>query len=245
MGNNNKPAPTETTTAILPFGEITPAISAAVRDLRAAKQIQDPVLAGIATASATQRLRDSMSPDLMRLLMQLQNTPLGFLTDKRAGGYSVDEVRDCMIVALGNLIGLIGNQFNIIGGRMYITKEGFHALLMQLHDTQGLLFHVTAGIPRAIGEKGAIVPVHVEWTYAGKSNTQDLELPTRINSGMGVDALKGKATRKAYAWLYEEITGNACADGDVDDVEMVDITPRQAAPAPARMASPLPQLQAM
>ena len=48
-----------------------------------------------------------------------------------------------------------------------------------------------------------------------------MTLPIRVNKGMGADAVLGKATRKAYAWLLEKISGTNVADGEASD--MVDL----------------------
>ena len=52
---------------------------------------------------------------------------------------------------------------------------------------------------------------------------------------MGADAIVGKATRKAYAWLYEEVTGNQVSDGDVMDADP--LIPEKAA-SPIEEAKP-------
>lgn len=177
--------------------------------------------AGVATA--IQRMRAILTPQVMSPFMELQNSTLGFLTDVKGNGYPVDVVRDCMIQAAIENLSIYGNEFNIISGRLYVTKNG---LKNKLKNECGLKFHATPGTPRAANEKGAIVPVHLEWTQGGKKQTADLDFPVRINAGMGVDALKGKSERKALAWLYEEVTGNAVDDGEIGD-EPIDITPLQ------------------
>ena len=204
-----------------------------------AMALADRFRAMFMVGASIQQIQAILTPKVMAIPMAMQNTALGFLTDRKNGGYSMDEVRGALIEAAIKGLDFVGNKFNIIAGRMYITKEGFHYLLSELHKNRGLLFHVTPGVPKSAGDKGAIVPVHIEWTYNGETRTQDLELPVRLNASMGVDALKGKATRKAYAWLYEEVTGNAYADGDATDGEMVDITPRKS-PLEAAPAKPQP-----
>ncbi|MBO4620332.1 MAG: hypothetical protein J5654_09515 [Victivallales bacterium] len=175
--------------------------------------------------AAVQQLTALLTPQIMEPIMALQNSPLGFLTDSKTGGYPVDTVRAAVIQAAIEGLSVTGNEFNILAGRMYITKNGMKRKLSQI---PGLRKHVTPGIPKTHPNGGgAIVPVHVDWTYNGEHNTQDMEFAVKMNSGMGADALIGKATRKALAWLYEEITGNAVSDGDVADMEPINITPKQ------------------
>ena len=50
----------------------------------------------------------------------------------------------------------------------------------------------------------------------------------RVNKGMGADAIVGKLTRKARAWLYTTITGQDAGDGDAEDDTPIDVTPQAA-----------------
>jgi len=174
-------------------------------------------------ASAIGELRSLLTPKVMEPVMNLQNTSLGFKTDKNPGGYPLDVVRDCLIEACLKGVYPVGNEFNIIAGQCYITKEGMGHLL---RDIPGLSYTITPGIPRGHGDNGAITPMLVEWTYGGKENRKELHVPTRVNRMMGVDAILGKATRKARAWLYATITGQEIGDGDADNnAGVIDIEP--------------------
>lgn len=164
--------------------------------------------------SCVAELKALLTPQVMAPIMQLQNSPLGFLTDKKNGGYEMDVVRNALIEAAINGVSVCGNEFNIIANRFYMTKAG---LKHKLRDIPGLYKNVTPGIPRMAGDGGALVSMHIEWTYNGKSQVKDIPFAVRVNQGMGADGIIGKATRKAYAWLYEEVTGNSVSEGDVTD----------------------------
>ena len=168
--------------------------------------------------AAMQQLRALLTPEVMRPIMELQNSPIGFCTD-RPGGYGEDIVRDCVIEAAMNGVSVCGNEFNILVGRCYVTKNG---MKHKLRDIAGLYTSFTPGIPRNVGEAGAVVRMHIEWTIGSKSNTRDIDFAIRVNKGMGADAIVGKATRKAEAWLYEEVTGNTVPEGEVGDMVIVD-----------------------
>ena len=173
-------------------------------------------------STAMGELQNLLTPKIMAPIMNLQNKSLGFRTDN-PNGYPVDVVRDCLIEATLKGVYPVGNEFNIIAGRCYITKEGyFH----KLHDIPNFSWVEIPGIPRNVGDNGAIIKVTLEWKYNGKSCTKELELAIRVNRGMGADAIIGKALRKARAWLYTTITGQDIgdgeADGDVIDVEVKD-----------------------
>lgn len=211
--------------------------------------IADNFLRAYGVAAAVDRMTKLLTPQAMEPIMALQNSPLGFLTDKQAGGYPVDTVRSALIQAAIEGLGVYGNQWNIIAGRMYVTKNGMREKLRRI---QGLRYSIVVDVPHTSGDRGAVVTAHVIWSLnGGETRTQDLPLAVRINSGMGADAIMGKATRKARAWLYEELTGNAVDEGEVGDSAPIDITPRAASePAPAegneaQGAGPLPLLQKM
>ena len=166
-------------------------------------------------AGAIQELRNLLTPKVMAPIMALQGTSLGFRTDKDStGGYSVDIVRDCLIEATLQGVYPVGNEFNIIAARCYITKEGFGH---KLRDIPGLYYMITPTVP-VMKNGGAVVTMLVEWTYNGKSNSRELEIAVRVNAGMGTDAIIGKATRKARAWLFTAVTGMELGEGDVGDM---------------------------
>ena len=172
-------------------------------------------------ATAIETLSELLNDEYMKPIMKLQGQVLGFRTDR---AYDQNVVKSCIIDAV--LYGLqpVGNQFNIISGNMYPTKEGLSYLLK---NTDGLSFKVVAGLPDIQGETGK-VKMGVEWTIDGKQNQQELEFAIRVNRGMGSDAVIGKATRKTYMWLYNTINNTELTDGDVSDLpntKVIKITP--------------------
>ena len=174
----------------------------------------------LATAQAVNTLRDLLTEDVMKSVMQLQNNALGFLTDRRDAPYSVNVVRDCLIEAVLSGVSPVGNEFNIISGRAYITKNGMRR---KLANIDGLSYSITPGIPKT-AEKGAVIVMGIDWTYNGKTEHKDLTIAVRVNAGMGTDAIIGKATRKAAAWLYDAITGMTVNEGDVSDDDAIPTT---------------------
>ena len=163
-------------------------------------------------------LRNILTPKVMEPFMKLQNTSIGFKTDN-PNGYPVDVVRDCVIEATLKGVYTVGNEFNIISKQCYITKEGyFH----KLRDIPNFHWVETPSIPRNVGDSGAVIKVHLEWTLGKQKSEKELELAIRVNRGMGADAIIGKALRKARAWLYTTVTGQEIGDGDVDG-EIIDV----------------------
>lgn len=179
----------------------------------AVNTVLSPIRRGIAQAKCLKLLRAALStPEATEALMALQGSTLGFLTDKdKAGGYPAQTVIDCAIEAMARGVSMTGNEFNIISSRPYITKAGMKRLIGAL----GVKHAVTPLMPTANGDT-VITPVELTWEYEGKGHCRRLDLPTRQNAGMGVEALQGKAIRKARAWLYETVTGLEVVDGDIE-----------------------------
>lgn len=172
--------------------------------------------AAFVTASAMQQLRDLITPDMMGAINQLMNTRLGFLTDKNPnkGGpepYKENIVKDvCVEMALRGLP-FIGNCFNIIAGNGYVTKEGFTLLLKRLVTD----LRLELGVPKMLNG-GAIVPFSAAWKVGSVAQEMTGDVPVKVNSGMGVDAILGKADRKVKARIHARVTGTELTDGDVD-----------------------------
>lgn len=213
-------------------------------------------------------LREALTDSVMESIMKLKNTQLGFRTDERPGDkfapeirYGKDVVRDCVIQAC--ILGLqcVGNHFNILAGRLYVTKEGFIYLLRNLPGLTDLKLTLhpavvtessTNGISRDGKqyqkiEREALARVEMSWKWHGTPDSHVYECVVRVNNGMSQDAILGKAERKARCWLYNYLTDNALSDADVTEVaaEMRDVTPAPRAdaakPAAARLtASPAP-----
>jgi hypothetical protein len=174
-------------------------------------------------ATAAGELKKLLTPEYMKPIMDLQGNKLGFKTDKdiaqggaKGQGYPEDVVKNCLIEAVLTGVQPFGNQFNIIAGNCYITKEGFGYLLKNF---TGLAYEIIPALPRINGDKSsAAITMKVKWTLNGIEQERDLEIPVKMNSFMGTDAVIGKATRKARCWLYNTITGSEIPEGDAMDV---------------------------
>ena len=174
-------------------------------------------------ANAAGELKRLLTPEYMKPIMDLQGNRLGFKTDKdivngqKGPGYPEEVVKNCLIEAVLMGVQPFGNQFNIIAGNAYITKEGFGFLLQ---NYKGLYFEITSELPRINAEKSsAAVVMNIEWTIEGTTKSKKLDFPIKMNAYMGADAVIGKATRKARAWLYNTITGSETPDGDTQDID--------------------------
>lgn len=171
-------------------------------------------------ATAAQQLKALLTPEYMKPIMALQGNRLGFKTDKDdKGGYSEDIVKNCLIEAVLTGVQPWGNQWNIIAGNTYVTKEGFGHLLANFKGLKD--YEIIPGLPRINTEKtGAAIMMKVKWTLTNEPQQErDLDISVKMNAYMGVDAVIGKATRKARAWLHSKLTGVEIGEGDVSDVD--------------------------
>ncbi len=173
-------------------------------------------------ATAIVELRKLLTDEYMAPIMALQGTKLGFKTDKdlnkdgtKGPGYPVAVVRDCLIESVFLGLQPTGNEFNIIGGNVYPTKEGCKKLL----DNMGVIHKVTPEITKMTQDKtSAVITSVIEWQENGSNKKDTVSFPMKMNAYTSVDALIGKGKRKSYAWLLEQLTGREMVDGEVDDV---------------------------
>lgn len=191
-------------------------------------------------SSAVNIIKEQLSDEYMEPIMSLQGSSLGFKTDmdtikkqvnnkwvtEKGPGYPMEIVRECLIDAVFKGLEVTGNQFNIIGGVMYPTREGFGALLDKM---QGLKKNFTyTSINQPANQKVAYVKVRIDWQFDGENPLkQEIEFPIKSNEYTSYDALIGKAERKAKRWLYNTIKGTDISDGDVNDIPHVDITNKE------------------
>lgn len=194
------------------------------------------VMAGIRMASGIGKLRSMLNEEMMNEVMALQGSSLGFVTDKDRDrnkdgsfGYPVEIVKDCFIEALLRGARPIGNEFNIIASRCYLTKNYFQRTLANFPGLTDLV--IEFGVP-ADARGNSLVPVKAVWKFNGKPMSincdivsddegrviADNRIPVRVNNGMIVDAVLGKADRKIRARIMERLTNTTFSDGDAADV---------------------------
>ena len=186
-----------------------------------AKALQSADMVGIftralRTAEIMAGIRNILKqPGVLDHVASLAGTAVGFRTDrdtsKTKPPYTPQEISDAVIEAVMMGLPLVGNCFNIIAHRCYVTLEGFGYLLRNL---DGTVWQIVPGIPR-MASGGAVIQMVITADYKGREIAQTLELPIKVNDGMGADAIIGKATRKARKWLYDTATGSDTPDGDI------------------------------
>lgn len=184
------------------------------------------IIAALQVAESMESLRRLFDePAIQARITALQDTAIGFRTDrdpkqKRRGtqeyntAYSYNVVKDCAIEAGLRGLQLVGNQWNIISGRTYCTKEGFEFLIKGLkHVTD---FKVNLGVP-ANKPGGVIIECDGSWNNAGQPQTLKSSIPVKSDDYSSADQLLGKATRKFLKRCYEMMTGNVMPEGEAGE----------------------------
>ena len=208
----------------------------------------------IAYGMAVAEMREALTPGVMQSIMKLKGSKLGFRTDENVQNvYPMELVRDAVIDAATLGLQCVGNQFNIIGGNMYVTKEGFTYLLRKLSADGKLrdlkfIYHPAEIVESSTQgtrrdgtqyqkiEREGKVKVDVSCMWQGKPVAEQLEFIVRVNAGMSQDAVLGKAERKAKAWLYNYLTDQCIGDGDAEAVAEVDVPMRDVTPQGSKKA---------
>ena len=188
-------------------------------------QLADNVSSVFMAADIVGKLRALLTKEMVdHFFMPLMGTRVGFLTDKdkedktgkKPEPYSWETVRDCIIDAACMGLAPVKNQFNIISGSMYPTKEGFTVLLKKI----GVKYIITTSCDRS-QPNSPIADIECIVRYETPEKPGDLKKFTYVaypkkNAFSSLDQLKGKAERKAKKALYELITGIDLGDADED-----------------------------
>lgn len=206
---------TQIKSVVIPTKEVAEKINLAVQSVTGKEGLAGFERAYL-LAEGIQQLQVLLTPEYMAPIMAMQGSKLGFKSDKdKNGGYPMETVKNCLIEAV--LMGLqpYGNQFNIIAGNMYMTKEGAGHIL---NNYRGLKYDIVIGLPRVNESKtSAAVEATINWSLKGETNSKLIPIPIKMDSYTSLDAVIGKATRKARAWLISTITGIEVGEGDVTD----------------------------
>lgn len=192
----------------------------------------------IRTAYGISQLQQMLTPEVMSPLMYLQGKSMGFLTDKdKEGGYPMEVVRD--VICEAAIYGLlpVGNQFNIIKGKCYISKNGAAQLLENLSVRffdDGIIEKISISDSKKVT---AHVVETIEWILNGEKHKDEVEFDIRVNDGMSAEGVLGKAQRKARMWLFNKITNLGLTDADAEDQVPLDVTEAQQSSLPKKRKS--------
>jgi len=186
---------------------------------------------------AVDRLKAMITKDIADLLMKMMNTQDGFKTDRgekqsnanNRTPYDRQTVIDCTAAALMRGVLFSGNMFNILFGECFITANGWLYKLQQIPGFSD--FKVYPGTPAAANGQPA-VRIGASWKMNGiKDDLRDAKgdegivFAVKVQSGMGPEAVVGKAKARAYRLIYETLTNTKQTNVDDDDVSVLAAAP--------------------
>lgn len=179
--------------------------------------------------------------EYLPVLRELQGSRLGFLTDRDPGKsdkgpYADQVVVDCAVEAIVRGANWVGNEFNIISGGCYLTKEFWARRVRQVEGLTDL--ELTPGVPELTAAGKCTVAFDATWRLGGRTYTLSRRIPIIVRNYQTDDATLGKAEGKMLRAIYKRVTGAEISDvGDDEPAEVEAIEP---APPAALDAGPAP-----
>ena len=221
-----------------------------IRRVEAAPEAMRELERGLGIAT----LKENMPAEVVVGLRALQNTAIGFKTDKR-DGYGDNVLVACACMALGDGLSLTGNQWNIISGQYFVAKDGWRAKLKKLGAVR---ISVEAGMPeeeeagpqnqngacrfsaKFSGRAACLIGTggyHIEARKGEWLDTRLLLSSYTRELSDAADQMRGKAEARLLKKLYYFASGEAYVpDGEelavVEVVEPVRITETPTQPEP-------------
>ncbi len=207
------------------------------------------VIAALSVSDSVIQLRGLLeTPEVQARIEALQDTAIGFRTDsdpkvwnKKKNAYNEPYewpiVRDCALEAALRGLQWVGNQFNIISGRCYCTKEGFEYLIKRCKAVSE--FRPLINVPR-LANGGALVECSATWKLNGQAVSYACTIPVKTDDYSGADQIIGKASRKLLKRCYEQMSGVSVPEADADDVSPRLESPGEPAPRFLSSSKPSP-----
>jgi len=197
-------------------------------------------------ADGIRSLRDIFlhHPGIKTTIEAMKDTELGFLTDrspsavaraqnteKKIYPYKYEEVAECCINAMLKGYRLTNNEFNVIAGKFYPAKNGKYRKIIEHEDVTDFKFTTTSPAYEP-DFKHAKVKCFASWKQKGKKMSLGLSDQTKgeedtlifrikVNSGMGEDAVVGKALSKLFSRVLTRIDGRVMPEStDIEPGEL-------------------------
>jgi hypothetical protein len=178
----------------------------------------DNIEADIKVASAIVQMEKALKhPSVMGVIKSLAGNRVGFLTDKDSkGGYDDDTLANCCLEAMLKGLSLRGQEWNIIGGRCYVTKAGAWTVMLSYPGVTDV--EVVPGKLRNV-EGEHYITMLCTWKYGGVEDSIEREFPIKAPPSPSYELFVGKGTRKILVAAVEKITGKRgfIGEGELDD----------------------------
>lgn len=195
----------------------------------------------LAKATAIAVIEDALTDELLRKsVLPLMGKKFGFRTDRDLEGkpYPLTTLRSCVCEVLLAGGRLDGNEFNVIAGGAYFTKEFWTRKVEELEDVSGIdikIGEVEVKPRKGFSREGldAFVEVIATWKIKRTEQTWrktierthgsqfDNRVVVPMNSEMGRDAIIGKVLARTYKAIFQ-LSGGAYLDASADGEEAID-----------------------
>jgi hypothetical protein len=204
------------------------------------EEFENDLIKSAITSNVISELQQALTPAFVSSLKNtLEGTKLGFRTDKDGkGGYHPDVIRTCIIEAILYNLRLHGNEFNIIAGQMYPTKEGLTNLIERDPNFEDL--QINMDLPtlakdpfgeyfneqnkakkeyKSSSHVRAVVNFKATWKYRGEEFSLEDKVVTKAYSYTTDEAIWGKAKRKIRAAVLERTHGKSFSAPDPEELK--------------------------
>jgi hypothetical protein len=184
-------------------------------------------------AKAVGFLKSAITPGMLAEFRSLADTPMGFRTDRPAGStrkikkngewvqvdnkpYDDDTLKECIIIALMSGAKLTGNQFSILAGNCYLTKNFFKPAIQSYPGLSGL--QVEMGVPVRGPNNVAACEAVASWWLGGEHHTLrcakagaegsiDTRIVVNAYDSSSTDEILGRVESKLYRRIFERLRG--------------------------------------
>lgn len=219
------------------------------------EKLADPAIGGMAKmliqAKAIATLEQAITPAMMRDVMKLMDSPLGFRTDRPPGAtdrngkplqqYGEATVKRCLIVAWLSGAQATGNEFNIIASNCYLTKSFTRSAILRFPGVSHLELQI--GAPFKHSDRTAVVDAIARWRLNGeqheicclKTAEMDARIVVNCYQTSSPDEIRGKVEAKLYQRILSRLTGMNM-DGDDESAVVNTIEGRVVSALPSEPA---------
>lgn len=199
------------------------------------RNAEEGLMKSAVMGNALVRLSEAMeNPDVTNLRIYLQDTDVGFLTDRkpRKQGdkpYPIEVVRGVAVRAILHGAQLHGNEFNIIASSCYLTVNFYRRTIAEHPGVTDLDIQtfVPEDAPKKVGNNlfyrfggyarcrvdGKLIEVRARKTDSGDSRM----IVKAYDNDTAYDGAEGKALKRLAKRLYLRIKGVELSDDDSDD----------------------------
>jgi hypothetical protein len=194
-------------------------------------------LSGISFTKAkvvvVKKIESILDEEFLTEIMSFQGKPYGFKVDSKSG-YPKETVKDCVVQAMLFGAEVTGNEINILGGNMYLTKEYCENSLIK----NKVWNRITLGFSKQIENGTWVIPTKIEWVdprdEKPTKQSENLDIPVnKFSNTTKEDTLRGAAKRDALYWLIGTLRGMPMPFGEMTStIEVQPTTTTAATPKP-------------